>query len=325
MFHFIPHVFLGLSLFSLNCYALNSNAIEQQADSSIKELYHSLKTLPNNSMTERLNWFSAQFKDKKYLLGSLGEGPNALYDQFPRYRTDGFDCDTFVNTVLALALSDSLPAFQHCINELRYQNGVVSYIQRNHFTSIDWNKNNQQLGIINDITLTVHDQNNKPVAQYAVALIDKPSWYAHKKKSTIRLNNNDNTKQTQRLAELKKKGSQLERVTSKVAYLPLKVLFPDKNKPDLYLFSQIPNGAIIEIVRPNWDIREQIGTHLNISHLGFAFWQNNTLYFRQASSQYGKVVDVPLVGYLKDALNSPTIKGISVLVVTPQKVGICGS
>jgi hypothetical protein len=114
----------------------------------------------------------------------------------------------------------------------------------------------------------------------------------------------------------------LETTASKVPYIPFTALFPE-NKPNLYLFSQIPNGAVIEIVRPNWDLRKQIGTFLDISHLGFAVWHKGVLYFRQASSQYGKVVDVPLIDYLKEALISLTIKGINVQIVVPQKPGLC--
>jgi len=274
-------------------------------------------------MPERLNWFSKHFKDTSYVLGSLGEGAKGRYDQFPRYRTDAFDCDTFVNIVIALALSTSLDTFQQCVNDLRYKNGKVSYITRNHFTSIDWNEYHQKRGLFKDITLTIQDENNKPVAQYASVLIDKPSWYAHKTLSTIRIDK-DKAIQEQRLMELKSKSKALEVRTSNVPYLPFSALFSKQNKPNLYLFSQIPNGAIIEIVRPNWDLREEIGTYLDISHLGFAFWYNNTLYFREASSQYGKVVDVPLVRYLEEAAKSPTIRGINIQVVLPQKVGYCG-
>ncbi|WP_370449419.1 N-acetylmuramoyl-L-alanine amidase-like domain-containing protein [Legionella sp. km772] len=307
---------------SLNAFSLNTKDIEQEADSSVNELYHSLDALPNTSMTERLNWFSEHFKGTVYVLGSLGEGPKGRYDQFPRYRTDAFDCDTYVNTVLALALANSLTSFKQCINKLRYQNGQVSYIKRNHFTSIDWNKNNQNRGILKDITLNIHDQNNQPVALYSASQINKPNWYAHKDPSTIRIDASTTALQAARLDELKTKTKNLEVTTAKVPYLPFTALFPE-NKPNFYLFSQIPNGAIIEIVRPGWDLRKQIGTYLDISHLGFAFWEKGTLYFRQASSNYGKVVNVPLIDYLKEALNSPTIKGINVQIVVPQKPGLC--
>lgn len=153
-------------------------------------------------------------------------------------------------------------------------------------------------------------------------MINKPNWYAYKDSSTIRIDSGSPELQTARLNDLKIKSKNLEITTSKIPYLPFTALFP-KNKPNLYLFSQIPNGAIIEIVRPSWDLRKQIGTFLDISHLGFAFWDNDVLYFRQASSQYGKVVEVPLIDYLHEALNSPTIKGINVQIVLPQKPGLC--
>lgn len=317
-----PCKFLFIIIFlitGLSCYAIDPKVIENEANVSIKELYHTLNSMPNTSMVDRIDRISSQFKGAPYILGSLGEGPDARYDQFPQYRIDGFDCDTYVNTVIALALANNLETFQQCLKYTRYKDGNISYINRNHFTSIDWNANNQQRGLLKDITLTIKDKHNKSVALYANAMINKPGWYAHKTLATIRLQNGNQTEQIKRLAELKAKGSQLKTTLSKIPYIPFTALFSKDGKPNLYLFSQIPTGSIIEIVRPNWDLREAIGTSLNISHLGFAIKINNTLYFRQASSQYGKVVDVPLIDYLREASSSPTIKGIHVEVVVPTK------
>lgn len=323
MHSFLKYLVLAISFTSTGVHSLDSSIIEQQANTSITQLYHSLNSLPNPSMTQRIHWFNSQFLGTAYVLGSLGEGPNALYDQFPRYRTDAFDCDTYVNTVLALALANSLTNFKQCINKLRYQQGEVSYIKRNHFTSIDWNENNQNNGILKDITLNIHDKKNHSIAVYSSTLINKPQWYAYKEQNAIRVNSSNKQLIKTRLHELKEKGSHLAIRTSKLAYLPFSALFP-KNKANLYVFSQIPQGAIIEIIRPNWDLRKQIGTALDISHLGFAFWDKGSLYFYQASSQYGKVVAVPLIDYLqKAASESPTIKGINVQVVLPKQAGDC--
>jgi hypothetical protein len=312
-------LFIACFIISFFSYAVDSTVLEEQANLTINELYHTLNTMPNTSMAERINWFSNHFSGTVYELGSLGEGPNARYDQFPLYRVDAFDCDTYVNTVLSLALANSVESFKQCLKYTRYKNGKRAYINRNHFTSIDWNKNNQQRGVLKDITLSIKDQNNQPVALFAEALINKPGWYAHKGLATIRLQNENKIKQQELLNELKTKGSHMETSSSKLPYIPLTVLFTKDNKPNLYLFSQIPHGAIIEIVRPNWDLRKLIGTSLDISHLGFAIRIKDQLYFRQASSQKGKVVDVPLIDYLKEAQNSPTIKGINVQVVIPTK------
>jgi hypothetical protein len=269
-------------------------------------------------MTERINWISGHFKGTPYVLGSLGEGPKARYDQFPRYRVDAFDCDTYVNTVLSLALANSFDAFKECLRYTRYKDGKLTYIQRNHFTSIDWNKNNQNRGVLRDITLDIKDNQNHPVALNAYALINKPGWYDFKSTDTIRLQNTNDQEKNNRLSELKDKGKKLNIVPSNLPYVPLTVLF-DHDKANKKLFSQIPNGAIIEIVRPNWNLHEQIGTNLDISHLGFAIWDKDVLYFRQASSQFGKVVDTPLIEYLDTARKSPTIKGINIQVVVPTK------
>lgn len=321
-FTYTPFKFLcsiSLILTSMFSHAINSEIIEQQADFKIKELYHILNSRPNSSMQYRIDWFSEQFKGAKYILGALGEGADAPYDQYPKYRVDGFDCDTYVNTVLALATANSLKTFQQCINFNRYTNGKISYINRNHFTSLDWNKYNQQRGLLKDITLNITNKQKRPVALYANTLIDKPGWYAHKNIDSIRLQQRNDDLQKKRLSELKIKGSHLKAIRSQIPYIPLTALFPKDDKPDDYLFSQIPNGAIIEIIRPDWNLREKIGTNLDVSHLGFAIWKNKQLFFREASSIYGSVVDVSLVDYLNDARKSPTIKGINVQVVLLQK------
>ncbi len=320
----LKHLFFIASFIaSFMSHAFDPTSIEEQANTSIHELYHTLNAMPNTSMAERIDWISAQFKGKTYVLGSLGEGPKAQFDQFPRYRVDGFDCDTYVTTVLSLALADSLKSFQQCLKLVRYDNGQVTYLHRNHFTSIDFNKNNQQRGILKDITLDIKDQQNKTVALFANALIDKSGWYAHKTSSTIRLQNASKEEEEKRLRELKIQGNSFKITPSKIPYIPLTALFSDKNKANTHLFAQIPQGAIIEIIRPNWNLRELIGTNLNVSHLGFAIWIKGQLFFRQASSQLGKVVDVPLIDYLAEAQKSPTIKGINIQIVVPSKPN-CG-
>lgn len=305
------------ALFSISAFA-QVHPKQEEANAVINELYHNLANIPKFDMAARLDKISAHFLGKEYILGALGEGMKARFDQSPRYRTDGFDCETFVDTVVALALASSTTDFKQCICKIRYANGHVSYTDRNHFTSLDWNLNNQHQGFIKDITESFKDANNQPVAQMASALIDKPSWYQHLTLKNIRLNSENEKEQQQRLTDLKNRGNKLAKTNANIPYIPLTVLFDSAGKANQQLFSQIPNAAIVEIVRPNWNLRKAIGTNLNVSHLGFVFWKNNILYFREASSIYGRVVDVPLIEYLQEARNSPTIKGINIQIVVPQ-------
>jgi hypothetical protein len=289
---------------------------ETEADQKIIELYSTLEKAKPNTMTHRLDLISATFLGQPYVLGALGEGANARYDQYPRHRTDGFDCETYVTTVLALAFGNNKEDFKQRLKQLRYANDETDYLKRNHFTDLDWNLNNAKKGFVRDITLTFKDKNGKPVAKIARALIDKPNWYLHHTEKNVRLGDSSSqTISSQRLEELKSKGAQLSKAWSELPYLPFSALFLADGAPNEALFSQIPDGAIVEIVRPNWDLHEAIGTHLNVSHLGFVFWKEGKLMFRQASSDYKKVVEFSLITYLQEARKNPTIQGINIQVV----------
>jgi hypothetical protein len=314
---FKPLLIITFLFVSISAVAEEINK-EQEADPILAQLYHNLQQMPNSDMEERIEAISNQFQNKPYLLGALGEGASGRFDQYPLYRTDAFDCETFVDTVLAVALANNQNNFKQCMDQIRYLNGQVSFLARNHFTDLDWNKNNQDQGFLKDITTKIQDQKNVAVYKIASAQINKPGWYSHFTLTNIRLREDNPTERSQRLSQLKLKGKTLETVNSTIPYIPLSALFDETGKENVYLFKQIPNASVIEIVRPNWDLSKQIGTNLNVSHLGFAFWKQNVLMFSQASSDYGKTVNVPLVEYLRNALKSPTIKGINVQIVVPE-------
>lgn len=290
------------------------------SNESITVLYHNLANSSKKNMSIRLNIISAVFLGKPYILGSLGEGEKGYFDEKSLYHTDGFDCETFVTTVLALSFAENNEEYQICLQKLRYKDGQVSFINRNHFTGLDWNGNNQKQGFVKDITKFIKNNKNQTIYKMAVAVVDKPSWYQHFTAKTIRLTSSDPQEVSKRLQELKQSGSKLPIQNEIIPYLPLSVLFDKHGSPNHYLFTQIPDGSIIEIIRPNWGLTKEIGTHLNVSHLGFAFWKNNQLIFRHASATEGQVVDVSLIGYLKAALNSPTIKGINIQVVATEQL-----
>lgn len=317
---FLTRFLLIITLLSSIHMAFASNrATPEQNDKIIEQLYHKLEKLPQNDMPGRITAISAWLLGKPYLLGALGEGENANYDQFPLYRFDAFDCQTYVETVLAIALAKDAPTFKQCMNQIRYHQGLVSFTTRNHFTSLDWNQNNQNQGLLKDITFTFQNKSNQPVAKIATAYINKPEWYQSFTTDQIRIGKTEEQEVKQRLSALKQEGQKLKGSSAQIPYIPLTALFTQKGRPNQYLFKQIPNAAIIEIVRPNWDLRDKIGTCLNVSHLGFAIWQEGTLMFREASSIEKKTIDISLVKYLQDALDSPTIAGINVQVVLPEK------
>lgn len=302
-------------LFFINflCITSSISYAEQQstADATISKIY---QNLPKNiSLEQKIEKISHNFMGKPYALGALGEGQNGYIDQSPLYRTDGFDCETYVSTVLGLSLADNLTDFKEKINHIRYINNHPSFISRNHFISLDWLPNNIKKGYVVDITNKIHDKNHHPFYKIAKATINKQSWLLHQTNSTLKIK--QTKEKQQRLKQLHKQAINYPPKTATIRYLPLNKLFTKNKQPIAYIFNQLPNGSIIQIVRPNWQLKNKIGTNLNVSHLGFAIRKDDILYFREASSIALKVIDIPLTDYLKGYIDSPTVKGINVLKV----------
>jgi hypothetical protein len=243
-----------------------------------------------------------------YVAGPLGEGPHGQYDRNPLYRFDGFDCTTFVETLTALSMSDSWDGFQASLNRIRYENGEVSFTARNHFTDLDWIPNNVRAGIYRDVTESLAPGRTL----VARAVIDKRAWYALLPPSRIQIPGISPDDQQVLLGELRAEGQRFSPEEATVPYIPLTALFgPDGGE----IFDRIPSGSVVNIVRPNWDLVARIGTHLNVSHQGFAVRENGVLYFLEASEVVKKVAMVPMTDYLRPYLESPTIKGIDVLEI----------
>jgi N-acetylmuramoyl-L-alanine amidase-like len=313
--------FLGMLLFCLLGFTSFASCQAKEApkatpyDAVITDIYHHLPSLQATPIDDRIALISALFLGKPYELGPLGEGSDARFDQQPLYRTDKFDCLTYVETVLALAYGNNLSDFQHHLLALRYADGQPSFVTRNHFMSVDWIPSNTKKSYVRDITDQFVDEQGRPLATMAVATIDKPNWYRHFTTDTLTLKAPLSTEQEQTLLnELQTLANQVQTHQSKLPYLPLTRLFNAQGEPQQAIFDQIPNGAIINIVRPNWDLYENIGTHLNVSHTGFAIRSGNILFYREASTT-GEVIDIPLTDYLQNYLTSSTIKGINVLQV----------
>jgi hypothetical protein len=285
----------------------------KKADAAIITLYKTLPGLSSHEMSQRIAAVSEYFLGQPYVLGALGEGEKSNYDQNPLYRTDAFDCVTYVNTVLAIAFGKNLQGFKGHLLALNYMNGVPVFAERNHFMSVDWNKNNAKKAYVNDITYKIIDRDGIPIAQIADTIIDKPTWFRTLKASQIKRLDIPGSELSQQLQNaLHEEGKKTHQEKSVMLYLPINRLINTKGEANAFILSQIPSGSIIEIVRPNWPVKNKIGTNMNVSHLGFAIRTEQGLMFREASQLENKVIDVPLATYLKNYLHSETVKGINV-------------
>ena len=110
--------------------------------------------LANRRLTyhQRIALYSQMFLGTKYHYGPLGEGRRGKYDRDPTFRLDKVDCLTFLETVMAMALSKNLRQAKVLMQKLRYHNGIVKFAFRNHFAWSQWLKENQRLGAVKVIT-----------------------------------------------------------------------------------------------------------------------------------------------------------------------------
>lgn len=284
-----------------------------QYDAEIEALYASLFRQSCSDILNRLQFISEAFLGEPYLGGALGEGPEGLFDQSPVYRTDAFDCLTYVATVLALARSHDVVSFKKTLCDISYLNGELCYHERHHFMSADWNKHNAERGYIQDMTTSIVDALNQPMARVATTWIDRQAWISRRSLLDIKqLSRLSESQAESLLGKLHAFSTVLHGESAKTAYLPMDQLIGGDKKPNEVVFQQIPGGVIIEIVRPNWDVRDKIGTCLNVSHLGFGFWLGDQLVFRHASAEAGKVEEVLLSDYLIWCMETiETVKGVN--------------
>ena len=296
---------------SLNTQIINPYEMSDY-DAVVIDIYQA-RNLKENKNLDAITFFSELFLNKPYLLGALGEGVTALFDQNPLYRTDAFDCVTLVNTVLALAISHHLQDFKKNIVAVNYYDSDPVYHKRFHFMSVDWNIQNNCHGYVEDVTKKIVNRSGKSIYHMAKTMIDRPNWFQYRTLADIKLVNKASEGEAKILLnQLHQLASTVKSDRSELPYLPLTELF-HRDQPREDLFDQIPHGCLVEIVRPNWNLRDKIGTNLDVSHVGLVLRLKGELIFRQASLLKKYVSDVSLIQYLREnGLSEKSIGGINI-------------
>ncbi len=171
-------------------------------------------------MAPDYNNIGQKYLGATYLDNPLGE--ELPPDTDPLIRTDAFDCTTFVETALADGDVEKL-------TKIRYKDGKVGFVNRNHFIETDWLINNSD--IVADVTTEYGDVATRTVT------IDKQNWMHH-------VYNID---------------AEFEPQTVLLKYIPYDNLRQiDVSEPLIVLF-----------IAGNFEKRDIIGTDLAVRHMGF--------------------------------------------------------
>lgn len=99
---------------------------------------------------ERVAALAKKNLGQPYEIYLLGEAPFETIDPQPVFTFEKSDCVVFVEHTYAMALTDNLPAALTMLQRIRYRNGEIGVLTRNHYTEADWNVANRWL--FEDIT-----------------------------------------------------------------------------------------------------------------------------------------------------------------------------
>lgn len=261
-----------------------------------------LRFSEETSVNKRLDVISKIFVGLPYGKGGpLGEGPEGKYDQDPLYRFDTFDCTTYLETIMALAMSREVSEFETTLDKIRYENGEIDYLKRNHFTDLQWIPFNVQNGYMAEINHLIVGPKDIKIAE---ALINFPGWLRSIKADQIVVPMASQAEKESLVEELHAEAVNYQAQVARVPYVAISTILA---RPEI--LNKIPTGTVVNFVRPNWDLTEAAGTHQNISHQAFLFRIGKVLYQRHASTS-GKVEEVKFIDYLKRFQNHATLKGV---------------
>lgn len=131
--------------------SLDLGSLEEQAiPLKLVEIARAVRDQP---LGQRMKAVSDPLLGRPYRVDAAGEGRPP--DADPPARYDEFDCLTFVEEVLALALTGDPSSAPMVRQGLRYDHGLVSYSHRNHFMLEEWIPRNIAAGWVEDITASL--------------------------------------------------------------------------------------------------------------------------------------------------------------------------
>ncbi len=259
-------------------------------------------------LDQRVVAVSQRLLGTPYLLDPAGEGAAAAVDRDPLIRLDVFDCQTYVETVLAIARATHAQEIVTELRAIRYRHSVVRFDHRLHFPEIDWIPANVERGVIRDVSAAV--AGIQPLA-HVESRITRRAWLRALPSNPTQARNDylrDSAVAAQAIERMAAAAPATEAVD--LQFIPKAALM------DQALLDRIPNGAIVFIVRPMTSMFGNVGSRLSISHLGFAVRTPAGLMYRHASSQRGRaVIDRPMSEYLAAMGTSRSFGGIAVFAL----------
>ena len=211
----------------------------------------------------RAIWASGLLRGAAYAPSPLGEGSGP--DPDPRFRLDRFDCQTLVETALALGavtrVADAVPV----LDDIRYS-GAPSFARRNHYVESQWLPALAAKGYAEDVTVRLAGER----AREETLVLTAERWLRAGARGRV------------------------------VPGLPAEALpvgsFPVRFVPlaEVAALPSLPPGTIVLVVRTDRPDRP-----FRVTHMGILVEEGGVRSVRHASPLRGKVVDEPLDRFVR--------------------------
>ena len=232
----------------------------------------------------RILYFGKKLQDIPSEAHSLEEGE----EEHLVVNLHGFDCVTFVETVIAFTLCDihekrTFEDFCQFLTLIRYREGILTdYTSRLHYFTW-WAEDNEKKGILKDITIDDEPFTEEKNMEFNY-MSSHPDYYKHLKNHPEFIPIIKNYE---------------EKSNRKYRYIPKQNLSGDKNSS----LNIIHDGDIIGMMS---NLKG-----LDFCHVGFVFWKNEKLYLMHLSFIENKVMinEETLYDY---EMNHPNHLGIKV-------------
>ena len=223
-------------------------------------------SLSRNSRCQR---FCAMAVGQRYIVAAQGDGEAADVDQMPRYRFDGYDCVTFVTTVLAFVHSHDWGSFIKVYDQLSHTGRGGPYAQRHHFFSLDWLPQARKNQWLRDVTATLAAQHDCLSISIAETQIDKAAWLRAKNIHTIRLRDCHDAAMRQRcLQQLHQRSHEYRPQQARLPYIALSSLQQLTQQQWQSFVASLPASCIMTLVRANYSQDKLAATFFLVSHVG---------------------------------------------------------
>jgi hypothetical protein len=230
--------------------------------------------------SEKMDYWSKYLEENPYgrkKVQALSEG-HQIVDFLPIF-AGKYNSRSYVESVAALAMSDSPRTVVKNILSLRYKKGKGDFAHRNHLVETDWIPNNEKAGLVADITHQLATGSGLK-AQIERKEIHRKKWlYAQMKRHAL----------TRKIASVLDSDAP-PAVHVSVPFIAMSEL--EKVLP------KIPTGTIVNLVHKNDE-----GYPVIIGHQGILIRQGNQVLLRHANSK-GIIRTNELLPYLEQLMKN---------------------